>query len=89
MYSFLKQTKVSSFFTKIKNKKSEQVPSVWLVPVGGGRMWGEGVGEWIWCKYCIHMYVNEKMKPVKLFQEWGKWGIKANGGGGEFHYDIL
>jgi hypothetical protein len=26
---------------------------------------------------------------LKLFQEWGKMGIKENNGGGEFNYDIL
>jgi hypothetical protein len=33
------------------------------------------------------MYVNRKMGPVKLFQEWGR--IKENDGGSEFNYDIL
>jgi hypothetical protein len=28
-------------------------------------MWGKGMGEWIWCKYCEHMYVNGKMIPVE------------------------
>jgi hypothetical protein len=23
-------------------------------------------------KYCAYMYVNAKMIPLKLFQEWGK-----------------
>jgi hypothetical protein len=35
-----------------------------LVLVGGGggeESWEEG---WIWCKYCVHMHVNAKMKPV-------------------------
>jgi hypothetical protein len=33
-----------------------------LEEVGMGRMWGEAVGGWIWCKYCIHMHVNGKMR---------------------------
>jgi hypothetical protein len=43
-----------------------------LVPVGGGRIWGKGGGEWISYKYCVHMYINEKMRQLKLFQEWGR-----------------
>jgi hypothetical protein len=31
----------------------------------------------------------EKCNLLKLFQEWGRRGIKENGGGGEFNYDIL
>jgi hypothetical protein len=26
---------------------------------------------------------------LKVFQKWGKGGIKENGGGGEFRYDIF
>jgi hypothetical protein len=36
-----------------------------LVPMGGGGRWEEGVGGWICCKYCIHMYENGKMIPVE------------------------
>jgi hypothetical protein len=32
---------------------------------GGRRWWGEGVRGWIWCKKCVHMYVNAKMIPVE------------------------
>jgi hypothetical protein len=31
----------------------------------GKWMWGKGVEEWIWCKYCVYMYVNGKMRPVE------------------------
>jgi hypothetical protein len=63
---------------------------VWRVgTVGEGRRWGKGVGGKIMCKYCVHMYVNGKMMPVKLFQEWGERKIKENDGGGEFKYSIL
>jgi hypothetical protein len=37
----------------------------------GGRCWGKGVGGWIWCKYCVHMYANGKMKSVETVQ--GMW----------------
>jgi hypothetical protein len=35
------------------------------------------------------MYVNEKLYVLKLFQKWGMGGIKENGQGGEFKYDIF
>jgi hypothetical protein len=45
---------------------------------GRGRWQGKGVGRLIWCKYCVHMYVNEKLYLLKLFQEYrrgdkGEW----------------
>jgi hypothetical protein len=47
-----------------------------------GRMWGKGMGAWIWPKYCVHMNVNGKMRPVETIpgMEWG--GIKKNDEGG-------
>jgi hypothetical protein len=33
--------------------------------MGEGRSWGKGVGERIWCKYCVHLYVSGKMIPVQ------------------------
>jgi hypothetical protein len=39
--------------------------------------------------YCVHMYINIKMIHVETIQEWGRGGIKENGGGGEFKYDIF
>jgi hypothetical protein len=42
LYSYCKQTKMSFFFTKTKNRKAEQVlPGVLY---GVGRMWGKSVG---------------------------------------------
>jgi hypothetical protein len=36
------------------------------------------------------MYVNGKLRPLKLFYEWGIGGeIKKNDGDGEFNYDIF
>jgi hypothetical protein len=29
-------------------------------------MWGKGIRRFIWCKYCIHIYVNGKMRPVEI-----------------------
>jgi hypothetical protein len=31
----------------------------------------------------------EKQELLKLFQEWGKKGVKENDGGGKFKYDIF
>jgi hypothetical protein len=31
----------------------------------------------------------ENDTSLKVFQEWGEWGIKENDGGGEFNFDIL
>jgi hypothetical protein len=45
-----------------------------LVSVGGGRMWGKGVGGWIWCKYYVHMYVNGKMRTVESILGTGEGG---------------
>jgi hypothetical protein len=53
----------------------------WLVPMGRGRR-GNGEGRRIWCKYCVHMYVNGKWYLFKLFQEWEKEEMKENGEGG-------
>jgi hypothetical protein len=35
------------------------------------------------------MYVNRKLIPVEIIPGMGREGIKENGGGGEFKYDIL
>jgi hypothetical protein len=59
----------------MENRKTKQVLSRGLVPVGE-RRWGKGVGGWIWCKYYVHMYVNGKMRLVETTQE---WGIKDKG----------
>jgi hypothetical protein len=38
--SYLKPTKMSFFsFTKLENRRAEQVLPMGLVPVGGGKMW--------------------------------------------------
>jgi hypothetical protein len=35
------------------------------------------------------MYISGKIIPVESIPEMGKAGIKENGGGGEFKYDIF
>jgi hypothetical protein len=60
-----------------------------LVPEEGGRRLGKGVRGRIWCKYCVHMYVNGKITPIETIPGMGEGKIKKNGGGGEFKYDIF
>jgi hypothetical protein len=69
---FIKQIKYHFFFTKTENKMAEQVLSGVLVP---GRRWilGEGLGGWMWCKYCVHIYENGKMRPVKIISGIRGW----------------
>jgi hypothetical protein len=43
-----------------------------------GKRWGKGVGGCIWCKYCVHIYVNGKMKPVQTIPGIVGGGIKEN-----------
>jgi hypothetical protein len=41
---------------------------------GRGRIWGKNGGGWIWCKYCPHMFVNGKMRPVETIPGiGGRW----------------
>jgi hypothetical protein len=73
------------------NRDSQHIvkPAGGVVPVGGGRWWGKGVGGWIRCKKCVHMYVNAKMILVETTPgiRWGD--LKENIWGGEFMYDIF
>jgi hypothetical protein len=45
MYSYLKQVKMSFFFNKMKNRKTKQVLSGGLVPVGKRGVYKERVKE--------------------------------------------
>jgi hypothetical protein len=47
-----------------------------LVPVGEGRRWRKGIGRQIWCKYCVHMYVNGKMIPIETIPGMEEEGMK-------------
>jgi hypothetical protein len=63
-------------------------------PVWGWYRWeGEairrGCRRCMWWRCYVLMHENGKMRPVKLFQEWERVGIKEDEGGGEFNYDIL
>jgi hypothetical protein len=82
LYSYLKQTKIFFSFIKLENRSMEQDCQGTLVPVGGRRMWGKGVGGWTWCKYCVYMYVNGKVSPIEMIagmggdkREWWKGWI--------------
>jgi hypothetical protein len=37
----------------------------------------KGVGGWIWCTYCVYMYVNGKMRPVDIITGIVGEGIKG------------
>jgi hypothetical protein len=39
-----------------------------------------GVSQ-IWYKYCKHMYINGKLRPVETIPRMGGGEIKENGGG--------
>jgi hypothetical protein len=58
-----------------------------LVPVEAGRWQGKGIGGCIQCPKCVHMYVNEKMIPVKTILGMGK--NKGEQWRGELKYDIF
>jgi hypothetical protein len=44
-------------------------------------MWVKGFGGGIWCKCCVHMCVNGKMRPVSTSSRNRGRVIKENGGG--------
>jgi hypothetical protein len=77
------------FFHKIREQEGRTGPLWRLLPVRGGRMWAKGVGEWIWCKYCVHLYANGKIRPVETITGIRGGRIKENDGGGWFKYDIF
>jgi hypothetical protein len=63
----------SFFFYKIREQEGGSGPAG--LAGGGGtskRWWGEGVGGWIWYKYCVHMYVNIKRKSVETILGMGE-----------------
>jgi hypothetical protein len=49
-------------------------------------MWEEGVGG---LQYCVHIYVNGKIRPFVTIPGMGGEGIKENNGRDEFNYDTL
>jgi hypothetical protein len=52
-------------FYKIREQEGRTGP-VWGVGTSVRRKeWGKSIGVQMWCKYCVHMYVNGKMRPVE------------------------
>jgi hypothetical protein len=43
----------------------------------------------MWCKCCVHIYVNGKMRPVETIHGMEGGGMKERRGGGESRYDIF
>jgi hypothetical protein len=64
------------FFYKIGVQESRSCLGVGTSGRGGG---------WILCKYCVHMYVNGKMRPVQTIPGMWKGRKKGNDGGGTFN----
>jgi hypothetical protein len=72
-FLYPKQAKMPCFFYFIFFLPQNQRTGVWNKSCPGeragisgmGRCRGKGLGGQIWCKKCVHMYVNAKMKPVE------------------------
>jgi hypothetical protein len=61
------------FFLQIQEQKARTGPVWRLVSVGGGGVCeAKGVRGWIQCKYCVHMYVNVKIRPVETIPRIGR-----------------
>jgi hypothetical protein len=58
-------------FYKIGEQKGRTGPVLGVGTSGSGEVVGKGVGGWIWCKYCIHMNVNGKTRPVETSKDGG------------------
>jgi hypothetical protein len=72
--SYLKETKMSFLFP-LQNQRAEGLNRSCLVSIAlvwRGRRWRKDVGGQIWCKYCVHMYVNGKLIPVKTLLWMGR-----------------
>jgi hypothetical protein len=52
--------------------------------VGGG-----GCRESVEGEYCVHMYVNEKMRSIETIPGMGGERVKENDERGELKYDIF
>jgi hypothetical protein len=52
-----------------------------------GRRWGKGVEGRMWCKYCVHMYVNGKMISAETLAGMGR-GWYEEEWRGAFNYNI-
>jgi hypothetical protein len=80
--------------TIFKNEQSQVLLALKQVLSGVWHQW-EGVGykervEEGEYGGNIYSYMKmDKWNLLKLFQEWGRWGIKENEGGYEINYDIL
>jgi hypothetical protein len=60
-----------------------------LASVGGRRIKGKVVREWIWWKYFLIKYKNGKLRPVETIPRMGGREIKENDRGGKFNYDTV
>jgi hypothetical protein len=66
--------------------QEDKTGPVWaLVPVGRGRMYGNGEGGEYDRNIMYSCMKMEKRDKLKLFQEWGERGKRENNGGSEFN----
>jgi hypothetical protein len=54
-------------FYKNEGRKAEQILLNRLVSVGMRKLWREGLRGYIWCQYCVYMYLSRKMRPIETF----------------------
>jgi hypothetical protein len=54
--------------------------------VGGGRIRVKGMGGLIWCKYCVYMHTNGKMRSIETISRLGGGENKGDVGEGKFKY---
>jgi hypothetical protein len=74
LYSYPKPKKMSIFFYKIREQEERTGSILGGVSVRRRKYGGKGYGRVSIVKYCVHIYVNGKMKPVETFQEWEQGG---------------
>jgi hypothetical protein len=75
-------------FIKSENRRAKQVLPGRVVTSRKREVVGKRVRGRIWCKYCVHVYINGKMRPVETIPGMGEERIRENDGKGEFKYDI-
>jgi hypothetical protein len=63
----------------LESRRAEQILPGWTGTSGRGRRWGNGEGQWIWCKYCGHMYVNGKITSVETIPGMEGWRRMVEG----------
>jgi hypothetical protein len=71
--AILNKQKCHIFWQKTENSRAVQVLPGGVGTSGRSEDMGRGSRGWIWCKYCVLMDVNGKMRPVETHQGMGGW----------------